>query len=137
VIARTLRDALKLAGLALAPALLSALVQLEFKPKETAGPGEVLVATARAWGAQALFVDARHLGFEEDHIPGAIPLTEEHWPELLPKFLDAWDPDKKVVVYCDGGGCEASKEVADRLRHELDLKEVYVLKGGWPAWQRK
>jgi rhodanese-related sulfurtransferase len=137
VIARSLRDALTLVALALAPALISGLVQLQFRPTETAGPGEVLVATARSWGEQVLYVDARHLGFDQGHIPNAVPLNEEHWKEMLPRFLDAWDPDRKVVVYCDGGACEASKEVADRLRQELQLKEVYVLKGGWPAWQRK
>ena len=46
-------------------------------------------------------------------------------------------PIRRVVVYCDGGGCEASRHVADRLRDKLGMKSVFVLKGGWPAWQRE
>jgi ligand-binding SRPBCC domain-containing protein len=29
----------------------------------------------------------------------------------------------------------ASSEVANRLRSEMGLKEVYVLTGGWAAWK--
>ena len=66
---------------------------------------------------------------------GAILLNEEHWEELIPAFLDAWDPEKTIVVYCDGGKCDASRAIATRLRDELKLESVYVLQGGWTAWR--
>jgi rhodanese-related sulfurtransferase len=90
------------------------------------------------WGDKVLFVDARsRQRYEAGHIPGAILLNEEQWDTLFPAFSDAWDPDKTIVVYCDGGGCEASQEVAARLRKALGVETIFVLKGGWPAWQRK
>jgi rhodanese-related sulfurtransferase len=138
VIGRAVRQALLLAALGLAPALVCGGLQLQWKHEEPLAEGEVSVATARAWGAQALFVDARKRDrFDAGHIPQALLLNDEEWDALLPKFLDAWDPDGKIVVYCDGGGCEASKEIATRLREQLQLKNVYVLKGGWPAWEHR
>jgi rhodanese-related sulfurtransferase len=90
------------------------------------------------WGDKALYVDARpRQRYEAGHIPGAILLNEEQWDSLFPLFSDAFDPDKTIVVYCDGGGCEASHEVAGRLRKALGIETIFVLKGGWPAWQQK
>jgi rhodanese-related sulfurtransferase len=136
VIRRAFLQALALAGLALFPAFVSGLLQL--KHEEPLAPGEIHPAGARKLGDKALFVDARpSQRYEAGHIPGAVLLNEEQWPSLFPVFLDAWDPDKTVVVYCDGGGCEASHEVAERLRRELRVETIFVLKGGWPAWQRR
>lgn len=138
MIGRALRQALVLAALALLPALVCAALQVQWRTPEPLEAGEVRVGTARMWGAQVTWVDARvRARFEAGHIPGAVLLNEEEWDTLLPAFLDAWNPDQTIVVYCDGGGCEASHHVADRLRDQLALKSVFVLKGGWPAWQRE
>jgi rhodanese-related sulfurtransferase len=95
----------------------------------------VAVAQARAWGDTAIWVDARPDNeFARDHVPGAISLNEDRWNELLPQFLGAWSPDKKVVVYCSSLSCNASREVARRLRKEAQLQNVFVLEGGWEAW---
>ncbi len=45
-----------------------------------------------------------------------------------------WVPEGNIVVFCDGAACEASAEVAARLREALPGTEVFVLKGGWDAW---
>jgi rhodanese-related sulfurtransferase len=95
----------------------------------------VAVAQARNWGDTAIWVDARPDNeFARDHVPGAISLNEDRWNELLPQFLAAWSPDKKVVVYCSSLSCNASREVARRLRKEAQLQNVFVLEGGWEAW---
>jgi len=95
----------------------------------------VTVAQARAWGANAIWVDARpDEEFARDHVPGAVSLNEDRWNELLPQFLANWSPDKKVVVYCSSQSCNASREVAKRLRDEAQLKNVFVLQGGWEEW---
>jgi len=39
-------------------------------------------------------------------------------------------------VYCDGADCGTSRAVARRLKRELGVSEVYVLKGGWRAWPK-
>ncbi len=98
----------------------------------------VTLAQARAWGRNAIWVDARSdVEFERDHIPGAVLLNEDRWNDLLPSFLEEWSPEKKVVVYCSSQSCNASREVARRLRDEAQLKNVFVLQGGWEEWLKK
>jgi rhodanese-related sulfurtransferase len=98
----------------------------------------VTVAQARAWGGNAIWVDARpDLEFEREHVPGAVLLNEDRWNELLPQFLATWSPEKRVVVYCSSLSCNASREVARRLRDEAQLKNVFVLQGGWEEWLEK
>jgi rhodanese-related sulfurtransferase len=91
----------------------------------------------RSWG-NVIWVDARPDNeYQEDHIPGAISLNEDHWNELLPQFLGQWSPDKKVAVYCSTKSCNLAGDVARRLRDEAQLKDVFVLEGGWEEWLRK
>jgi len=98
----------------------------------------VTVAQTRAWGGNAIWVDARpDLEFEREHVPGAVLLNEDRWNELLPQFLATWSPEKRVVVYCSSQSCNASREVARRLRDEAQLKNVFVLQGGWEEWLEK
>ena len=44
---------------------------------------------------------------------------------------------QKNVVYCSSLSCNASREVARRLRKEAQLSDVFVLEGGWEAWMKK
>jgi len=98
----------------------------------------VTVAQARAWGGNAIWVDARpDVEFEREHVPGAVLLNEDRWNEMLPQFLTTWSPEKRVVVYCSSQSCNASREVARRLRDEAQLKNVFVLQGGWEEWLEK
>jgi rhodanese-related sulfurtransferase len=53
---------------------------------------------------------------------------------LLPTLLAQWSLEKKIVVYCSSQSCNASREVAKRLRNEAQLKNVFVLDGGWEQW---
>ena len=138
MIARTLRQLALVLALALVPALVSGARQLQWHKDEPLAPGEVRLATARMWGDQVQWVDARSRAkYERTHIPGALLLNEDEWDKLVGPFLDAWDADKTLVVYCDGGSCEASQAVAERIRNELKIGGVYVLKGGWAAWEGK
>lgn len=97
--------------------------------------GELRLSDIVAGASPVLWVDARSL---EDYgvgkIPSAILLNEDHWDELLPGFLAAWQPGMRVVVYCSSQKCHASHEVAQRIRSEAGLGDVYILKGGWEAW---
>jgi rhodanese-related sulfurtransferase len=96
------------------------------------------VDLAKSWGDQAIWVDSRPENeFEQDHVPGAILLNEDRWNELLPQFLGQWSPEKKIVVYCSTKSCNLAREVAKRLREEAQLKDVFVLKGGWEEWLKK
>jgi len=95
----------------------------------------VTLTQARAWDKNTIWVDARpDAEFEREHIPGAVLLNEDRWNELLPRFLTMWSPEKRVVVYCSSQSCNASREVARRLRDEAQLKNVFVLQGDWEEW---
>jgi rhodanese-related sulfurtransferase len=81
---------------------------------------------------EVFWIDARtDEDFERGHLDGAILLNEERWENLLIDFLDRWPPDAMVVVYCSSQACMRSHEVAERLREELGVEEIFALKGGW------
>ena len=133
-------QALIVAALALAPAVGEAIwFRNKISWQSSIPPSEsVTVDQAHTWGANAIWVDARPDDeFARDHVPNALSLNEDRWNELLPQFLAAWSPEKKTIVYCSSVGCNASREVARRLRKEAQLPDVYVLKGGWEAWVKK
>lgn len=114
-------------------------------PRRPAWPGadEILPqisladALTLARNRPVLWADARRPeAFAADHIPGAINVTEADWERSLAGFVGAWRPGQPVVVYCAGDSCDTSRSVATRLRRDLKVADVYVLKGGWEAWLR-
>lgn len=85
-------------------------------------------------GDELLWIDARgNEAYKEGHYPGAILLNTDNWGDLMFQNLDRLQSamGEPVVVYCDGKGCDKSKEVAERLRELLGLDPVYILKGDW------
>lgn len=131
-------QAILLIGFAFLPAIGQALFfrgnpALGAKPPDA---HEVTLAQAKSWGDAVLWVDARpEEEFEKAHVPGALPLNEDRFAELLPPVLAAWSPERKIVVYCSRKSCGASQAVAERLRNDAQLKNVYVLPGGWEEWR--
>ena len=132
-----IREILILIGLAFLPGLGQAIY---FREKVSwqgpvAASESVTVAQAQSWGGGALWIDARpDEQFASEHVPGALQLNEDHWNELLPQMLAAYSPEKRVVVYCSSQSCNLAVEVAKRLRQEAQLKNVFVLQGGWEEW---
>jgi len=99
-----------------------------------ASEGEVLLRTTRSWGGDVLWVDTRPpQDYLLDRIPGALPLSVEQWNLLSPDILAAAG-GKHVVVYCADNACTSARAVADRLKRDGKLDKVYVLKGGFQAW---
>jgi len=86
-------------------------------------------------GGAAVFVDARpREEYEAGHIPGAVSLPYEE-AGFDPERLERFDPGgKPVIVYCGGGACELSTNLALRLV-EAGKKKILVFVGGWTAWQ--
>lgn len=96
---------------------------------------EWTVAQARAAGPAPLWIDARSPAeFAAGHVPGALSLHEDDWDTLVVPVLLAWEPGRPVLVYCSSRSCDASRQVAARLRRDYQLTNVYVLRGGWDAW---
>ena len=134
------RQAIMLAVLALLPAAGEAIYfRDKISWRSPIPPSELVnVDQARAWGQNAVWVDARpDEEFVHDHVPGALSLNEDRWNELLPEFLATWSPGKKVVVYCSAESCDLAREVGERLRKEAQIPDVFVLEGGWEAWLKK
>lgn len=110
---------------------------------ERAGPDEITVADAIALEKSngVIWLDARQRSeFEKGHIPNALLLNTYEWNELMfpvVQLLDADEPRRTIVIYCDAQKCAASRELRDRL-NELPLgeRDIRVLHGGWPAWQK-
>ena len=137
---RAVREGLLLIALACLPAIGEAIYFRDKISWQSPIPASELVTVdqARAWGDSATWADARpDEEFARDHVPGAFPLNEDRWNELLPQFLAVWSPGKKVVVYCSAESCDLAREVAERLRKEAQLPDVFVLEGGWEAWVKK
>lgn len=91
-------------------------------------------------GSNVVFVDARdHNAFAKYHIPGALALPYNELEEYFSSFkinMDSREPDasRKFVVYCEGGQCRKSHEVA-RFMNAKKIKNVYILRGGLESWQ--
>jgi len=133
------RQNLVLLGLAIFPAICQALYYRNSSiwQERPVDSGQITLAQAEAWGDNVLWLDARpDTDFAAGHVPGALQLNEDRWDELLPAMLTQWSPERKLVVYCSQQSCNASHEVAERLRKEDGLKEVYVLQGGWEEWTK-
>ncbi|MGF1530232.1 MAG: rhodanese-like domain-containing protein [Puniceicoccaceae bacterium] len=97
--------------------------------------GEVTFSQIQAWAQEILWVDARQKSdWDAGRIENAVWLSEGNFESGLSLFLDRWYPGLAVVVYCDAQDCDASTAVAARLRDELEIDNVWVLKGGWQAW---
>jgi len=99
-------------------------------------PIQVQIATVKRFfdARAALFLDARDPAeYEKGHIPGAIRLTSaeaQNEPERT-KALPV--QGRPTIVYCEGGTCEASLDLA-RFLLESGFKKVLVYMGGYPEW---
>ncbi len=103
-----IRQVLTILLLALLPAVATGL----WHPRRPAWQSdEVTPDAAAAWGQTVLWVDARpDANFARSHIPGALPLNEDRWDNLLPAVLDRWDTEHKVVVYCSSLSCQTTPQ---------------------------
>lgn len=103
-----------------------------------AAAGEVLgVGTKKAKEIfdrkTATFIDARRSDqFAKGHIPGSINIYASEFAENIPKVAGL-PKDRLIVVYCDGGLCELSHELANELV-TFGFKRVVVYTGGWEEW---
>jgi|TARA_B110000438_G_scaffold197676_1_gene189185 rhodanese-related sulfurtransferase len=78
-----------------------------------------------------IWVDARtKAAYDSEHAPGAIHLNEDNWEGAFFTLLEGWTPEQTIIVYCNAKDCHASEVVAQRLRRDLDIDDVYYLEGG-------
>lgn len=83
-----------------------------------------------------LFIDARKANeFEKGRIGNAINIFTPEFEQNIPRIIGL-PREKPIVVYCGGGACELSHELAGHLMG-LGFKRVFVYTGGWNEWQLK
>lgn len=84
-----------------------------------------------------ILIDARSPeNYSKDRIANAInifPYGDES--EMMNKIMDL-PFDKKIVVYCDGGSCDASHKLAEIII-SFGYDKVFVYTGGWEEWTTK
>jgi rhodanese-related sulfurtransferase len=103
---------------------------------ETDKPVQITIQEAKLHfdAKTALFVDARSLSeYEGGHIPGAIRLTSDEALRTPDRVKALGGPYRSIVAYCNGGGCDASLELA-RVLVAAGYRRVMVYTGGFPEW---
>lgn len=103
---------------------------------------EVATLYRDPWYAQGLFVfvDARDdKEYAEGHIPGAYHLYYYYKDRYIDAVLPALRGADKIIVYCNGGDCEDSKQTADMLRAEyaIDPDKIFVYVEGMDGWRSR
>lgn len=84
-----------------------------------------------------VIIDARSPeSFATERIGNAInifPYGDEG--EMMNKIMSL-PHDKKIVVYCDGGACDASHKIAEIII-SFGYDRVFLYSGGWEEWALK
>jgi rhodanese-related sulfurtransferase len=90
----------------------------------------------RLYNAGVLFIDARmEAEYNFGHIKGAINLPFKKIDEHISKIGNL-PKNTTLVTYCDGVGCDASIDLANRLV-ELGYTNVRIFYSGWNDWRDK
>ncbi|MEJ5245671.1 MAG: rhodanese-like domain-containing protein [Bacteroidota bacterium] len=85
-----------------------------------------------------IIIDARQPeAYQTAHIPNSINIfAYEEESTLIPKILSL-PKDKTIIVYCDGGSCNISHHLAEKLMFSFGFKRVFLYEGGWEEWSAK
>lgn len=97
-------------------------------------PGLVGADVVLDWlnSGAARFIDAREPSeYVSGHLRGAINVPSNAIYANMDKVTSLIGPGDRVVVYCGGGGCEASHNVADALRRDFGFTNVLIYEKGW------
>ena len=84
-------------------------------------------------GKEGVIIDSRLPEYyQEGHITGAINISFEEIDNYVAKLTEI-NQDTMVVIYCDGGDCELSFDLAVYMIG-IGYLRVYVYEGGWEEW---
>ncbi len=106
------------------------------RPNMGLAADEITLEMLDRLSAPIMIIDARaSKDFASGHVKNAYNISESEFDAHLSAFLDAWVPDSTLVVYCNPGSCNSSRAVANRLKDECGIRNVYVLKDDWKKWK--
>lgn len=80
------------------------------------------------------FLDARSVeDFEKGRVAGAIHVSAEEYPARAGEFTKYFPGP--VVIYCGGGQCDASHNLA-KLMQQAQFTALHVMTDGYPGWEK-
>lgn len=83
----------------------------------------------------AAFFDARLPDeFEAGHIDGASFVNAGSFDAGIPMAVEFVTPDQPIVIYCGGGECDASHNLAAILQ-QFGYSRLHIMVEGYPAWE--
>ncbi|MGD9789633.1 MAG: rhodanese-like domain-containing protein [Phycisphaerales bacterium] len=79
------------------------------------------------------FLDARrHDEFDLGHVPQAVVMPPDEFPSRAAEVM-VYSPGP-VVIYCDGGQCDASHNLA-KLMQSVGFTQIHIMTDGLPGWK--
>ncbi len=82
----------------------------------------------------AVFIDARNTSdFAKGHVPGALNVPHAAAATDVPASVLVLPRSGVIVVYCEGGDCGSSLNLA-RVLSELGFGDIRIVTGGWTEW---
>ena len=112
-------------------------VPKECKPEDLTEPLNVtidIVEHLRSNG-EAIIIDARdEADFNNGRILGSINIPYDYYEDYEYQ-LDEVDLEKILIIYCSGGECSLSIDLADYLMQDKGFFNVLIYEGGWPEWK--
>jgi rhodanese-related sulfurtransferase len=82
---------------------------------------------------KTIFIDARDPGdYLKKHIKNAINIPYDYYEEYQEQITNM-NVDNSYVVYCSGGECSLSLDLADYL-FELGFFNIFIYENGLPEW---
>lgn len=99
------------------------------------GPDITIPQAFRLFSANTAFVDARRRDeFEAGHVQNAFWMPADALTGgKRSEAMDFLVPDQPVVIYCGGGECDASKNVAALLQ-QGGFTQCLIMTDGYPGW---
>ena len=84
----------------------------------------------------AVIIDARDVEeYSNSHIEKAINIPYNNYEDFF-NVLDSLPPEQLYIIYCSGGLCNDSRDLAS-IMYELGFKTVFIYEGGFPEWKEK
>ncbi len=84
-----------------------------------------------------IIIDARNPeNYEKDIIGNAINIFPYGDEQAMFESILNLPQDKKLLIYCDGGNCDASHKLAEIII-SLGYTKVFIYSGGWEEWTLK
>ncbi|RFT16652.1 MAG: Transcriptional regulator, ArsR family [Candidatus Saccharicenans subterraneus] len=83
---------------------------------------------------KAVIVDSRPASeFRRGHVPNAISVPMEEVKSGNYGLLERLSPGQPLIIYCEGGDCLTSLNLA-RLLYGRGFRDLRVFSGGWAEW---